>query len=234
MIILALYMIESTIATGPVTNTNTNSNSNSDTSTSVNETTDNIAEFLLIMLAIVFAFCLIMKIIHSKIKYFRGSDQSNYFQITIYCQNVCDLFTDVLFVYIAHANDEMLYYYVSLAFTLVPYLMTLFYLVYFISRWSNKRTYRLTRYLNKHLKILIVLTLLSSDFYSSVALLKSQIFCLNMFNIPLKQTEYEKLYLVKFVSKILFEVWCLFEWPFLLVDLFISRVVLIWLKLGLR
>ena len=102
-------------------------------------------------------------------------------------------------------------FYISLIFTLIPFFLSLSFIIYWIFRWRIMTAvvlHRLNDYLHTYSVVLIMLTIFS-DFYSSTSILlaRSKLFCLDVFNLSLKQSEMDKLIVYRFISRSVFEVW---------------------------
>ena len=95
----------------------------------------------------------------------------------------------------------------SMVFTIVPLLISLILIIYFLYRWRILTTtalHRLTEYLHKFSVVLILWTI-AADFYSCILLVRSKLFYFDVFNLPLTQEEMDNLIVFKFINTTLFE-----------------------------
>ena len=114
---------------------------------------------------------------------------------------------DLLFCYSMYLRCLYILFYISAIFTLISFLLSLSFIIYWIYRWriaTVTKLYRLTEYLHKYSLTMILLTIVG-DFYACVLLVQSKLFCLEVFNFPLKQIEQDQLIVYKFICRTLFE-----------------------------
>ena len=114
----------------------------------------------------------------------------------------CLLFVlDLLFVYSMYLRCEYILFYIAAIFTLLPFLLSLSFTIYWNYRWRIQTAsvnHRLTDYLHKYSVALIIFTMFG-DFYAFILLVQSKFFCLDILNFPLKQTEQDELIVYKLI-----------------------------------
>ena len=139
---------------------------------------------------------------------FKGSDAPNYEYVSWYINSVCDFWSDIMFCYLAYLVNEIVIFYFALIFTLIPLLMSFVLSIYWIHKWRTMTCsvpHRIIHYLRANSVKLITFTIFSSDFYCSVLLLQSKLFCLDIFNFSLTKDETSKLIIWKLISVVICE-----------------------------
>lgn len=150
----------------------------------------------------------IARVLHHQVPKYKGLDVPNYASFVKYIHSIIDFWTDLLFVYSMYLNNNMLYCYLSLIFTICPLIFSVLLVIYYVYHWRTmvcSVSHRLADYFAKYSIIFICLTIMTADFYSSIMLLQSKLFHLSMFNLQLKKRESQPLILWKFLSNNLME-----------------------------
>ena len=139
---------------------------------------------------------------------FQGSDTFINGNVIMYVHSGFDFWTDLLFCYSMYSECELDLFAISGLFIFLSFLVSLCLIIYWLHRWNTMTispSYRLNNYLDNYSIFLIFLTIFG-DFYSTVSLVQSKLFCLNIFNLPLTQNESQKMFIFKFISITLLEV----------------------------
>lgn len=144
---------------------------------------------------------------------FRGADFFVLGSVLTYVVSVFDGVTDILFAFLMHLKCEMQLFYISFLFTLLPFILSIMFSIYWIIKWNDRNvvtaSFRITRYLKEYSVILVIFAA-CGDFYSAISFVRSKMFCLNALNFGLKKSEMEQLVVYKFVNVSLCEVCCMF------------------------
>ena len=169
---------------------------------------ETISQILSIILIIAIIVVLLLRYLHKKSKKFRGMDMPDYIALLAYFAGMMDFWTDLLFCYSMYLVSEMILFYLSLLFVIIPLIMSIILLIYFINYWRKLNCLihkRITDYLAKYSLLLIVLTIIGG-FYPSIKLIQSRIGYLKMFNFSLKKIEKERIIFWRFINITLLEV----------------------------
>lgn len=149
----------------------------------------------------------------------KGSDMFDTSAAGRYITSVIDFWTDVLFAFrlsseahgsttsVGNFQIENLYLF-SMVFVVVPLISSMIFVIYWIYKWRAKTvsvSHRITNYLAKYSPFLVLLSVLGS-FHSAMELVRSKLFALNIFNFPLKQKEYNRLWIWRFANQTLLQV----------------------------
>ena len=135
------------------------------------------------------------------------ADNMNFIAIFRFISQSLDLWTDLSFCIILYIQQQMQLLYSSLVFLIIPYLMSCIVSIYWIIVWNNWKhdhPHRLKNYLKSY-EIFIILLSVFGGFYATVDLLRSKLFYLRLFYLPLKRDEYEKLQYLRFINFVILE-----------------------------
>ena len=158
----------------------------------------------------VFVSIFVLKKFYSHLKRFRGSDRPKWRSILLYVNSVFDVVTDLLFalsIYSINDSKLVIYFYLGLLFTVLPFCISVFSVIYWIYKWNIMTcsvSTRITNYLQRYSFILIFFTVLG-DFYTAIMLVQSKLFGSPLFAFALKKRECERLIVWKFFGVIVCE-----------------------------
>ena len=130
-------------------------------------------------------------------------DQSGIF---LCFQRIADFVSDICFAIILNLEKETILFYAAITFTIIPYIVSCGVGLYWMERWRNRqnRTGRLNQYMKKYDSLFAILVV-TCGFYSTVNFLRSKLFYMQAFNLPLKRKEYFVLQHYKFLNIVLLE-----------------------------
>ena len=169
-------------------------------------TINNVVSYMLIGVGCCLFLIFILWMIHNV--FWSGSDVPDYGSVIRYIHSVVDFWTDVLFAYSMYLNDEMMHFYGSAIFTILPLCFSMGLSIYWIYRWRTMTAsvpQRIADYLNTYTFVLVLFTVFGS-FPSAVALAQSRLFHHPMYSLSLKKKENDRLSIWKFVNSTLLEV----------------------------
>lgn len=185
---------------------------------SVNSAASGIGIGLMVMLG-----CLLLLFLFGKKIIWKRADNASYGGVFMYIQNVGDFWSDVLFCFAMLIENEIQLFLFGLVFTIAPLLCTIGLLAFWLQRWrvmSVSVSHRIRDWVKRYSTAFITFAIFGT-FHAALALVQSRIFCLDVFTFPLKQQEYQRLRIWKFVNSTLLEVLYVFElWSLIWTSLF--------------
>ena len=154
---------------------------------------------------------LLIRLLYLKIGRYQHTDMPNLSYAIQFVFQIIDVLSDVSVAELMYINDDFEYFYLALIFLILPLIISVSCLFYFkFYQWnlkSNKKMsenyavpQRITKYFDKYWILLLLWCILSCNFYSAITLSQCKIFCLSMFNLQLKNKEYESLAIIKFIN----------------------------------
>ena len=148
-------------------------------------------------------------------------DRPNFSSIFQIFHRIFDLFTDILAlysIYIANENNNIYqkYVYSSFAFLVLPFVVSITITIYHIHfKWNESYNtnmkkkylthYRITNYISKYDYFVFLMSIITCDFYCSINLCQSKLFCSQIFNLQLTLSEKQSLIIWKFINQTLSE-----------------------------
>ena len=155
---------------------------------------------------------LVIRIVYRRIPWYKNVDVPHFGYVLRFIFQIVDVFSDIFACEWMYANNDSNYFFCSLTFLILPFVISLLFFIYFKFIKFNNNTLkaypaskRITEYFDQHWISLLLWCILSFNFYSGITLAQSQMFCLSMFNLQLKHEEFESLAIVKFINGTLCE-----------------------------
>ena len=213
-------LLSANTSTATATDVNNNNNSNSQDKLFLFEL-DVILICPIGISLLLLAILLISRILQSTNCCWRGTDLFDNSAACRYVTSVLDFWTDVLFAFRLSSESDGTtdftkldikdLYIFSIIFVILPLISSMIFIIYWIYKWRAKTvsvSHRITNYLASYSPFLVLLSVFGS-FHSTVQLIRSKLFGLNVFHFPLKEKEFEKLWIWRFVNQTVLEVCCI-------------------------
>lgn len=83
---------------------------------------------------------MIMAVVTPRLEKFQGCDKFLYGNIVAYVSSAFDFWTDLLLVFLLYCRCEYILFYASCVFTIVPFMLSLGFIIYWIQRWRLMTT----------------------------------------------------------------------------------------------
>eukprot|EP01084_Bolivina_argentea_P005406 10208_1 len=156
---------------------------------------------LALVLLLPFLIIIIAFLFHRKRK---GTDFPSYISLFKFFSGIGDLYTDAIWALALYSETHPLWLY-AVIFSFGPHVLSIFVGLYYITKWrQNKSMIHISEFAKSYDKPIIILTLISG-FYSTVEIISSHLFHLDVLSFQIGTTERYRILNLKIINNVIFE-----------------------------